>query len=202
MAYVIPFRVRGDHERGPQVLIVVLTRDNLERMREGDPFDIQLKAYGQQMDLNRSLKGLDIVIAYEEDTQELKRLAALDDLPGILRWIERGRIQSAWRCAAAGLGQRAAMSAPCYWRNETGGQLVPAIERYLTNDELRNGDIPLIRAYLRQWINSSVWDDNPHLDADGLRELADLRSSVETIATREDIDAWLKIAFDKGLDPL
>jgi hypothetical protein len=94
------------------------------------------------------------------------------------------------------------MSAPGYWMDETGGQLAPAVERYLTNDELRNGDIPLIKVYLRQWINSPAWDNNPHLDADGVRELSDLRSSVETIATREDIDAWLKIAIDKGLDPL
>lgn len=94
------------------------------------------------------------------------------------------------------------MSAPGYWMDETGGLLAPAVERYLTNDELRNGDIPLIRAYLRQWINSPAWDDNPHLDADGIRELVDLRSSVETIGTREDIDGWLKIAIDKGLDPL
>jgi hypothetical protein len=93
------------------------------------------------------------------------------------------------------------MSAPGYWMDETGGQLAPAIERYLAG-ELRNGDIPLIRAYLRQWIDSPAWDNNPHLTADGVRELADLRSSVETIATREDIDGWLKIAIDKGLDPL
>jgi hypothetical protein len=93
------------------------------------------------------------------------------------------------------------MSEPGYWINETSGVLVPAMERYLAG-ELRHKDIPVIRAYLRQWIGSSVWDDNPHQDANGAQNLADLRSRVNAIQTRDDIDAWLQTATDMGLDPL
>lgn len=91
MAYVIPINVTGS-ERGPVVLVVVLTRDNLDRMKAADPFDVQLRVYGQALDLSKRLRDLDVVIAYEEDVRELERLAALRDLPAIIQWIERGRI--------------------------------------------------------------------------------------------------------------
>jgi hypothetical protein len=93
------------------------------------------------------------------------------------------------------------MSEPGYWINETSGVLVPAVKRYLEG-EVEMADIPVIRAYLRQWIGSSVWDENPHQDAVGAKELADLRSRVDTIATRADIDGWLNTAIDMGMDPL
>ncbi|HEY1896722.1 MAG TPA: hypothetical protein VGG62_10640 [Terracidiphilus sp.] len=93
------------------------------------------------------------------------------------------------------------MSAPGYWMHERSGRLAPAVERYLTG-ELQSADIALIRAYLRQWINSPVWDANPNLDAEGTRQLADMRSRAASIETREDIDAWLHTATDMGMDPL
>jgi hypothetical protein len=93
------------------------------------------------------------------------------------------------------------MSEPGYWINETSGVLAPAVKRYL-DGELEMADIPVIRAYLRQWIGSSVWDENPHQDADSARQLANLRSRVDTISTRPDLDAWLNTAIDMGMDPL
>lgn len=93
------------------------------------------------------------------------------------------------------------MSAPGYWMHETSGVLVPAVERYLVG-ELRTADIPVIRAYLRQWVNATAWDDNPHHDAEDIRQLADLRSRIDAISTRADIDAWINIATDMGMDPL
>jgi hypothetical protein len=93
------------------------------------------------------------------------------------------------------------MSAPGYWMHETSGVLAPAVKRYL-DGELRDADVPVIRAYLRQWVASSVWDDNPHRNADSERELAVLRSRVDAIVTRADIDEWLEIADYMGMDPL
>jgi hypothetical protein len=94
-----------------------------------------------------------------------------------------------------------AMSAPGYWPNETSGVLKPAMERYL-NGALRDADVPVIRAYLRQWAGASVWDENPHLNANGVKELADLRSRVDAISTGLDIDRWLELALELGMDPL
>jgi hypothetical protein len=93
------------------------------------------------------------------------------------------------------------MSEPGYWINETSGVLEPAVKRYL-DGQLTPEDIPVIRAYLRQWAGASAWDANPHLDADGAKVLAKLRSRVDAITTCADIDAWLNLATDMGMDPL
>lgn len=93
------------------------------------------------------------------------------------------------------------MSAPGYWMHEQSGRLAPAVERYFAG-ELQFTDIAIIRSYLRQWINSPVWDENPHQNADGAQQLAELRSRAAAIATRDDIDAWVQSATDMGMDPL
>jgi hypothetical protein len=89
MAYVIPVRTKPG--RGPQVLIIVLTKENLERMREGDPFDLQTRAYADQLDLDQRVGALDIIVAYEEDPALLDGLARAGDLNGIIQHLERGR---------------------------------------------------------------------------------------------------------------
>jgi len=90
MAYVIPM-MSSAPGRGPLVLIVILTRDNLERMREGDPFDMHLSAYQNQLDLAMPLENLDLVIAYEEDAALLESIAKRGDMTALLTYIERGR---------------------------------------------------------------------------------------------------------------
>lgn len=92
--------------------------------------------------------------------------------------------------------------APGYWMDETGGKLRPAIARYLDGADLSADDIALIRAYLRQWIDSPVWDDNPHLVDSGRAELARLRELARVLTNRESIHAWLALAVDFGVDPL
>jgi hypothetical protein len=91
--------------------------------------------------------------------------------------------------------------APGYWMNETSGQLRPSIERYLTGAELSWRDLALIRAYLWQWIDSPVWDQNPGGPGGG-DELKNLRASAARLTDRASIDRWLAVATDFGLDPL
>jgi hypothetical protein len=91
--------------------------------------------------------------------------------------------------------------APKYWMNETGGRLIPAVRRYLADEPVEPGDTDLIRAYLRQWIDSPVWDAGP-VDADGPTELAKLRKEVRELRNRADITAWLEHALDLAIDPL
>lgn len=94
------------------------------------------------------------------------------------------------------------MSAPGYWMHETGGELGPAVRRYIELAELSRRDIALIAAYLRQWINASGWDENPHLGESGRDELARLRELARVLTNRPAIDAWIGLAVEFGADPL
>ena len=69
------------------VLIVVIEKDNFERMKSGDP--ITLEHHGCVMPSVRFPDKLDIVIAYEEDDVTLYRLAKSGGQEEILRYITR-----------------------------------------------------------------------------------------------------------------
>jgi hypothetical protein len=81
---------------------------------------------------------------------------------------------------------------PKHWRYETSGVLRPVIDAYLRGHELTTHQVSSMRAYLRQWIQSPAWfGDN-----------SDLKRSVEAIQTVADIQAWVKAAVRRGMDPL
>jgi hypothetical protein len=94
----------------------------------------------------------------------------------------------------------ASAKAPKYWKYEAGGNLVPAMERYLALDALTVQDIALIVAYLRQWVDSPVWQMNPY--ATGFDNLDDLRSRTARARSKRDIDECVSLAIDLGMDPL
>jgi hypothetical protein len=81
---------------------------------------------------------------------------------------------------------------PGYWRNETSGVLQPAVVAYLNGTPLDDRQIAALRAYLRQWIAGDF--KGSMIDV--------LRSSVEEITTRADIELWLSRADVLGIDPL
>lgn len=83
--------------------------------------------------------------------------------------------------------------APGFWMHETSGVLAPVIHAYLRGDELSRYEVGIMRAYLRQWINAPGFV-GPEVDA--------LRREVDSIATRNDVTAWLDRAVDAGVDPL
>jgi hypothetical protein len=93
-------------------------------------------------------------------------------------------------------------AAPNYWCYETGGELRPAMQRYLDSQPLTRQDIDIIRAYLRQWIGSAVWDRNPYANAESKTRLARLRASIEDLVTVKSIRRWIDAATAEGLDPL
>jgi hypothetical protein len=94
------------------------------------------------------------------------------------------------------------MSEPGYWVYETSGVLQPAVEAYLRGEVLTGEQIAAMRAYLRQWIGSPVWDQNPHAGADERAWLAGMRLACDALLSREAIEAWLDQAIEAGLDPL
>lgn len=88
---MIPFELSGRGPRGPVVVVLVLEKENLDRMREADPLDLQLRSYAGHMRLDRPIRDLDFIIAYEEDLNTLMDISKRQDLPALLKWIERGR---------------------------------------------------------------------------------------------------------------
>jgi hypothetical protein len=86
--------------------------------------------------------------------------------------------------------------------HETGGELAQAIERFLNDLLMSPSDMLLMRAYCRQWIDSPVWDRNPHMTNSAREELAELRRTVRDIETREQLSIWLYAAEGFGADPL
>lgn len=82
---------------------------------------------------------------------------------------------------------------PGYWMHETSGVLRPAVEAYLNGEELTSFQVVYLRAYLRQWINSPMWQG----------EAVDtLRSWVNELRDRQSISRWLLVAGEEGIDPL
>lgn len=94
------------------------------------------------------------------------------------------------------------MSAPGYWMNETGGELTPAVKRYLEGRKLRPREVRLMQLYLQQWIDSPVWEENPHQDSESRQELERLRTWARHLTNRLAISAWIAAAMDIGIDPL
>lgn len=86
---VIPIQTKGG-ERGPNVLVLVLERENLDRMKAGDPLDFQPRTLPPPF-ANGSMRDLDIIIAYEEQLNAILDFQARYDLVGLMRYIERGR---------------------------------------------------------------------------------------------------------------
>jgi hypothetical protein len=80
---------RGD--RGPIVLVIILEKENLDRMREGDPLDMQFAKYRGQLPIDCQLKQVDLIMAYEEDLNTIMRFREQQDLVGLLKHLERGR---------------------------------------------------------------------------------------------------------------
>jgi hypothetical protein len=93
--------------------------------------------------------------------------------------------------------------APKYWRYETSGELAIVVGVYLAAVRaLTMREIALMRAYVKQWIDSPVWDLNPELTAESRAELAWIRESAGRIASESDLRAWLRVAEGQGFDPL
>lgn len=81
--------------------------------------------------------------------------------------------------------------APGFWFHETSGVLRPAVEDYLFGRDLSAEQIALLRAYLRQWIETPVW-----------RRAHELRRRIDSLVDRAAIDRWIADAVKLGLDPL
>jgi hypothetical protein len=91
---------------------------------------------------------------------------------------------------------------PGYWMHETSGGLRPAVEAYLAGDPMTDEQIAAMRAYLRQYIASPVWDSNPYAAPQEHAHLQFLRESIDELTSRIAILGWLVEADRIGIDPL
>ncbi len=87
---------------------------------------------------------------------------------------------------------------PAYWMDDRTGGLRLAVEAFLRDDDLTAAQLRAIRNYLRQWINAEVWEQGQVAGPD----IRALRDSVDTLATKADIDRWLELAVEGEIDPL
>ena len=90
---------------------------------------------------------------------------------------------------------------PPYWRNETSGQLQPAIEALINHGSQPDKFPPptpqqlgLVIQYFQLYINAPCWQ--------GDSNLVELRAQAQQLQTVEDCDRWLMACLDLGIDPL
>ena len=92
-------------------------------------------------------------------------------------------------------------SPPKYWQDAI-GRLPGAMTRYLRHEPLLDGDVELIRGYLRQWVESPVWEQNPYMTTEGAIGLATLRAMVLGASTIGQLERSIAMALEMGMDPL
>lgn len=90
---------------------------------------------------------------------------------------------------------------PMYWKDEV-GQLPAAITAYVNHmaepsrfAAPREDQIMLVIAYLRQWVNATIW-----VEIDG--ELAKVRNVASKASTLADAVNVIRLCVEFGIDPL
>ena len=74
------------------VLLVIIEKENLDRMRKADPITLESRQQGGKvMPKIRYPENLSLLIAYEEDETELYRIAKDGDLIQLVAFLERSR---------------------------------------------------------------------------------------------------------------
>ncbi len=72
------------------LLVVVIERENLDRMRKADPITLESFKHGGLLPVPEHPDNFSVIIAYEEDDAELYRMAR-GPLREFVRWLERER---------------------------------------------------------------------------------------------------------------
>jgi hypothetical protein len=90
---------------------------------------------------------------------------------------------------------------PKYWTFEP-PELCVAVHAYRAGEDLTVREVVLMRAYLKQWVDSPVWEGYPYETDGGRQWLAELRERVRAIASPDDIAQALSIMTARRMDPL
>ena len=73
------------------ILLVVIERDNFDRMKKADPITLESTQAGGLLPPPSYPLNLSLLIAYEEDQDDLYRRAK-KNAAEMLKWLERGRV--------------------------------------------------------------------------------------------------------------
>ena len=90
---------------------------------------------------------------------------------------------------------------PLRWQDEQSMRLPNAVLAYLENrtqgTPIRQDEVELLRDYLQYYIAAPCWS------IEGMEEeMARLRERVATLASAEEIEAWICECLNVGMDPL
>lgn len=72
------------------LILIVLERDNLDRMKSADPVTLETKELYGVLDPPAYPNRLSLIIAYEEDDAELYRMATQADASELMNYLSRG----------------------------------------------------------------------------------------------------------------
>ena len=73
------------------ILMVVIEKDNLDRMKKADPITLESTISGGLLPVPRYPFNFSVLIAYEEDQDEMYRRIRENQMD-FLKWLERGRV--------------------------------------------------------------------------------------------------------------
>jgi hypothetical protein len=74
------------------ILFIVIEKDNLDRMKKADPITLESIKSGGILGQPKYPKDFSLLVAYEEEGDELYKLVQKGDAFEILRFLERGRV--------------------------------------------------------------------------------------------------------------
>jgi hypothetical protein len=78
---------------------------------------------------------------------------------------------------------------PLFWLHRHDDALTGALKAYICGFPLDEGQLALLRDYLRDW-------------AEAMPAPGDLRCRIPSLVSRQALDRWLDDALDLGIDPL
>jgi hypothetical protein len=90
---------------------------------------------------------------------------------------------------------------PLRWQDDMSGELSAAMLAFFEGKGLTSEQFNLVREYGEYYINAPCWDWNPHLTEEGKEELAQLRSYIKRAGTRGELNIWIAMCLDIGIDP-
>jgi len=85
------FEMPRKNDRGGTIVVLVFEPENLARMKDGDPFDLQFRAYEGHWNVGTRLREVDLICCYEEDTAAVQHFHKTGDIAGLMKYLERGR---------------------------------------------------------------------------------------------------------------
>lgn len=78
------------HDHRKSILLIIIEKENLERMKKADPITLESVNMGGWLPVPAYPQKFSLLIAYEEDSEELHRRAK-GNKQAFLAWLERYR---------------------------------------------------------------------------------------------------------------